>query len=548
MTDFAPESASPPLSRSRHDRKPLRIALVVSGRMQPEWVARLAEALQQNDDLVVSLVLQPSDERTSPPTRAPDPFRRVSGLLFRAFERYDRRRIPPGANAEREVDVGLLMPDRMLPTLEQHDRFDAGLYLPVGAPDAELLAHFEYGVVALEHGPRGSSSGTPPAVREVLSGHTVLHGALVLWRAGTALPEVVHSLCLRTDRLSVAATARHYYRHVAHMLALRLPVIARGDRGAAFSTDPQGDPVPAERPAMVGSLSRMAMLRLERGIRARLQQEDWTLATARPNGGTPLQFDPRNPVQQPSLLLPPPGMIWADPFPIRRNDRTWVFYEEMRRDGSPGFISLMELTDQLEARPLGPVLTASYHLSYPFVFEWQGSLFMLPETDDNRTVELHRCVSWPDTWTLEAVLLDNVSAVDATIIEIDGEWWMFTTMNPQRDVDWNTSLYIFRASTPLGPWTPHRGNPVKADVRNSRSAGRLFWDGGRLHRPTQDCAERYGHALVVNEIRRLDPDGFEERAVHRVEPGWRPDVVGVHTINQVDDLYLFDCKVRRRKS
>jgi hypothetical protein len=260
-----------------------------------------------------------------------------------------------------------------------------------------------------------------------------------------------------------------------------------------------------------------------------------------------LAFDPAEPSQQPTLLLPPPGTIWADPFPMRRDGRTFVFYEEMHLGQPVGFISLLELTDELGVHELGPVLKAPYHLSYPQVFEWQGSLFMLPETEQNRTVELHRCVAWPNHWTLEAVLLADVSAVDATVVEVGGDWWMFTTMNPQRDVDWNTSLYLFRAPSPLGPWTPHRGNPVKADVRSSRSAGRLFWDAGRLFRPSQDCAERYGHAIVFNEVLELNGSVFHERERRRIAPGWQRNVVGMHTINQADNVYFFDCRLRRRK-
>jgi hypothetical protein len=47
------------------------------------------------------------------------------------------------------------------------------------------------------------------------------------------------------------------------------------------------------------------------------------------------------------------------------------------------------------------VLERSYHLSYPFIFRWGSDIFMIPETSDNRTVEVYRAVEFPGKWELE---------------------------------------------------------------------------------------------------------------------------------------------------
>ena len=70
--------------------------------------------------------------------------------------------------------------------------------------------------------------------------------------------------------------------------------------------------------------------------------------------------------------------------------------------------------------------------------------------------------------------------------------------------------YLYGADTPLGPWTPHPGNPIKSDVRSSRPAGRMIrWEGG-LYRPTQDCSRRYGHAVAVQKVLELTPHTYRE--------------------------------------
>jgi hypothetical protein len=533
---------------------PARVALIVGDYEQPAWVARLARGLLDEPGLEVFVVLA-GEAGGGPDVATQDARFRFSRLALRAFVRYDDRRIPAHADPRRREDLRrIVTADRFVDRNSGEERFTVGIHLVGGTPDPEFLRLFEHGVFSVHHGSTAEGAvGAAPGVREVLAGDTALHAALLLWTAETDTPSVALTSCLRIDRLSIAATAARYYWNLARLLASRAVAVGRGcavPEASGAPWPPEGaEPTraAADNLRVLASVGRMGAIRIQRALKARVEREAWTLAVATVDSGlTPLDFDPRLSDRLPELLTPPPGTIWADPFPVRRDGHLYVLFEEMERSRSVGHISLMELTERGEPRAVGPVLAAPYHLSYPFTFEWKGSLFVVPETEQNRTVEVHRCVSWPDRWTLEAVLLDGVSAADATIMEVDGRWWMFTTMNPGRDVDWDTNLYLFHAPEPLGPWVPHPCNPVKSDVRNTRSAGRPFRKGNRLIRPAQDCAERYGHSLVFNEIVRLDLGGFEEREVGRVLP-WNRRMVGMHTVNQEAGFLFLDCRLRRRK-
>src|SRR5690606_24256465 len=114
-------------------------------------------------------------------------------------------------------------------------------------------------------------------------------------------------------------------------------------------------------------------------------------------------------------------------------------------------------------------------------------------------------------WTLEGVLLDDIHAADATLHEIDGRWWMFVCSSAKGQHNWD-ELHLYHADSPMGPWAPHRRNPVKIDVRSARPAGRLFATDG-LYRPAQDCSVRYGYATAINRIRALSPSEFREETV-----------------------------------
>ena len=119
-------------------------------------------------------------------------------------------------------------------------------------------------------------------------------------------------------------------------------------------------------------------------------------------------------------------------------------------------------------------LQREVHLSYPFIFEHAGQLFMLPETAASRTVELYRCVQFPNQWELHATLMRDVYAVDATLLQHQGRFWLFANIKEPGGSSLN-ALHLFWSADPFSQaWTPHPRNPVVADVRSTRPAGRIM--------------------------------------------------------------------------
>ena len=106
---------------------------------------------------------------------------------------------------------------------------------------------------------------------------------------------------------------------------------------------------------------------------------------------------------------------YADPFLFRRDGRTFLFLEEIRHPGRKGTIAYTELDAAGNWQEPQTILSADYHLSYPFVFEWEGDVYLLPESSAHRTLELYRAVEFPGKWKFDRVVMDNIFAVDATI-------------------------------------------------------------------------------------------------------------------------------------
>jgi hypothetical protein len=212
-------------------------------------------------------------------------------------------------------------------------------------------------------------------------------------------------------------------------------------------------------------------------------------------------------------------------------------------------IAMIELGPDGRARTPTPVrvLERDYHLSYPFLLEEGGELYMIPETAQNGTVELYRCIDFPLRWRLERVLLEGVSCVDATFHKNGDRWWMFANAAASGSRIFDDELHLYHSQSLLGTWLPHRRNPVKSDARCSRPAGDFFTFGGRLYRPAQICVPLYGAGISINRVLRLTPHDYAERQVERILPGRENGIFGLHTINRTGSLTVIDAFTRRRR-
>ncbi|MBE7245384.1 MAG: formyl transferase [Actinomycetospora chiangmaiensis] len=237
-------------------------------------------------------------------------------------------------------------------------------------------------------------------------------------------------------------------------------------------------------------------------------------------------------------VLPDDGRrFYADPFPIAVGGRTHLFVEDFPHATGKAIISAVRFGPAgPEGAPV-PVLEEAHHLSYPFVFEREGSVWMVPESSAAGTVDLYRATRFPGGWVKEATLLSGVVASDATLVEHGGRWWIFATVRdagldaPAGAGCFHDALHLWSAPDFRGPYTPHPANPVLVDPSLARPAGRIVARGGRLIRPIQDCATGYGRALVLAQIDRLDPEGFAQTVIGRIEPGPAWPGNRLHTLN-----------------
>jgi hypothetical protein len=558
-------------------KRPLRIALLLNSFTVSRWIHDVIRDLRASDIAEVVLVVLREEKA---PEAKPAFWRRVlrgrSRILYTLYTKLDNFLFRAEPDPFTRTDIQPLVHDlptlRVTPITTRHsDYFSDADIEAISAYDldvAVVLGRFRilrgrvlkiarYGVWSYHHGDNLVKRGTPAGFWEVMEGTAVTGSILQILTEELDGGRVIYRSYSRTDRHSVVRNRRRYYWKSAAFLLRKLRDLhSQGPDALQEGSATHADPVPysARLYSAPGNIEMMGLLLklTSRVAHDRLKKllwwDQWFIAYRigrQPSDGTnapemsPYRF---------KSLLPPRDRFWADPFPVMVGDRYYIFFEEWVHGEPRGHISVLEVDENGPVGEPVPVLVRDYHLSHPFLFEWEGVHYLLPETAENKTVEVYRAASFPDKWELASVLLSDISAADATLALLGNFWWMFATIGGP-SISKNDEVHLFFAESPLGPWQPHRRNPIKSDVRSARPAGQIFLHQQNHYRPSQDCSTSYGHAIALNRIERIDPTHYHEVEVARISPTWLPGLLGTHTINAVTGLTVIDaCKRKFRFS
>lgn len=235
-------------------------------------------------------------------------------------------------------------------------------------------------------------------------------------------------------------------------------------------------------------------------------------------------------------LEPPEGHFHADPFLIEDKGRIWMFFEDYLYCESKAALACREILPGGKLGEARTVLKRPYHLSYPFVFRHEDSFYMIPESSENRTVELYRATKFPYEWTFEKILFRG-KAVDTTLIADGDVFWFLTTI--QAAAGTGMCLCLFHSDRIDGEWNWHPDSPISTDVRNARCGGPIFRHNGRLIRVSQDCSGHYGRSFSFREIVTLTKTEYRESLVRTVEP-WSKSFFGTHTYGKCGGFEVID--------
>lgn len=257
-----------------------------------------------------------------------------------------------------------------------------------------------------------------------------------------------------------------------------------------------------------------------------------------------------NPILTRDSVTDVPAKFVADPFLVRRNGTWHMFFEVLNRQTGLGQIGLATSDNVTDWVYQNIILAEPFHLSYPYVFEWNDEHYMIPESFSQGTVRLYKAEDFPIRWSFVRSLI-KISCADPSVFYFEDKWWMFICSHPSQ----RSSLRLYWANDLLGPWLEHPANPiVNRDGRKARPAGRVLVLADKIIRFAQDCVPHYGAQVRAFEISELTTKsyletehpnspiltasgaGWNESGMHHVDPHllpggqWLACVDGINSI------------------
>ena len=535
---------------------PIRFAVLCRGPQLRAWQARCLDAiLEVPGTELAALIL---DARGAPSGGSLARLSRLASSRNRLWNAYNNLFVAHRSRALQTVDWSdrLAAVPALSVTVERRGKFseyfpeaalariaelqlDFALRFAFGIIRGQILDIPRFGVWSFHHGDEERYRGGPPCFWEVQDATSV---------TGAVLQRL-------TDRLDAGVILqRGWFRTTMHSYVRTTDDVHFGSApwpakvcrdlrdGAADYLDaaPSSSTAPIYRNpsdrAMLRFLVRLGGRSIRSQLRSVVWSDQWNIGIIDRPIGSLLDDVLPEPRWFPSS---PRSRYVADPFGARHDGTDAVLAERYDYRTRQGTIIALTAAGKRIGVPAG--LPSEEHTSYPYLAEAAGELYCLPERASVDGIRSFRAINHPLAWEEADTLVSGVAALDPTVVNYDGRWWLFFTERSAA----LTELHLWWADDLLGPWTPHRSNPVKTDVRSARPAGTPFIVDGRLYRPAQDCSDEYGGAVVVHEVELITPERYLERAVNVLRPGreWAYPS-GLHTVSAFGDRLLVDAKRR----
>lgn len=211
--------------------------------------------------------------------------------------------------------------------------------------------------------------------------------------------------------------------------------------------------------------------------------------------------------------LPYSGSYWyADPILMEVDHIHYVFMEVFDRKRQKGLIGYSTLDGGCMSSPR-IVLEENWHLSFPMIFSYHDTFYMIPESSEINCLCLYRCTSFPDHWELCAKFPTDHPLVDTIEWDRDGDRIRLLSCANPKDAPLTCKWVQYDLSETDGNWTL---NPVPSYNSEtvydycSRNAGPLCTGNSQeLIHPVQCSTPRtYGKELYLY---RYDKDLKEPR-------------------------------------
>ena len=275
-----------------------------------------------------------------------------------------------------------------------------------------------------------------------------------------------------------------------------------------------------------------------KSVYSRFVHESWNIAIREGNTGQILH-DKINDFH----VIRNPIFGWAaDPFVYVKNNTCYIFAELLDYKLGRGTIAYTIYNSKEKTIcKWKKIIVEDYHLSFPFIYEEDGNIFIIPESYQSNCLLRYKAVDFPDHWEKE-VLMKGFPLSD-TAIFLDEEKKAYTLWHDIGD-DRKARILTFKNGK-----AKFEGGVYSEDQRICRIGGAFFSYQGKNIRVAQNCKDSYGKELIFLQWNK-EGDWYSEEELQTVSVGnikldKRMYLDGIHTYNSHGGFEVIDLKTKR---
>ena len=531
-------------------RKSLRFGLMINSLTVEHWQYETIKLLMDNG-MKLSLIIQKTENTTAPSfiKKIKDyPFRRLFFRLWNRFLFKPRSKFPADLT-ELTTDIHTIFCKPKIKGIStyfeevdiqeiRNQNLDFILRFGFDIVRGEVLNAAKYGVWSFHHDDERIIRGGPPGFWEFMK--KIPSNGVILQRLTNSLDK---GIILK--RIQFKTILHSYKAHLDQLYfggeVLPLQVCKELIDNGVLEESPSESDAPIVYPPtnlkMIQYYWKLMWRRVGFHLNDLFRQEDWNVGYCESSMEDFINNTDKEQLNIQWFKKPRKNCYFADPFIIKTKKDTYIFFEWYSYPKGKADLAVALKSEYF--KKYHKLTNFKEHRSYPYIFEYEGYIYCLPEANQTKQVVLYRFDEEKLTLEKESVLLEGFPIVDATLHHHNGKWFMFL-VNQKNS---HTHLDIYYSENLRGPYKSHELNPVMIDCSKARPAGKIFSFEGKTIRPSQNCTEHYGQSITLEEIDLLTEKQFKTKEFGRILPINNSDYdKGIHTINSDDNIVVFDGK------
>lgn len=546
----------------------LKIGILLDSYVIPAWAFLALERIVNLDCVDISVIILNNNKDA--PEYKPDLYNSNNhNITYRLLNKIDNAIFRRGPDAFAAKDAQKFFGDVPVIRVKPDSQGEPGCFGPSEIKEilsyqldilirmgfesltGEILNAAKFGVWSYYHGDHQAIRSNLPGFWEVANRETETGSILYILKNNSTFGPILYKSWIQTYPLSPARNRNRCFWVCSSFLPRQIELLYRLGETGFFTEIEKYNPTPVHKDIrLYSSPSNIQVLRTYLSLFIRNIREiflrsffldQWYLLFEINSHSTCSFSDFKE-------IIPPKDRFWADPHIIQSNDKYYIFVEELINQKRKAHLSVIEMDSNGNCKEPIQILSKNYHLSYPFVFKWNDNYYMIPETSENRTIELYECITFPYEWKFRMNLMENILAVDTTLLYYQEKWWLFTGITENEGTYPLVELFLFSSAELLSKnWTPHPLNPIISDVKKARPAGKIFIKDGKIYRPSQDYSNLYRWGFGINEIIHLSETGYLEKEVAKINPDWNKNIEFIHTFAQAGSLTMIDACQKKWK-